>query len=152
MRRFLFVSIPCVLFVLSIGLSGQTLKHRPGKSETPVPAHSKPSISLQVASGTPLKITASSSSQRLAVQANTYYPANAIDGKRSTAWIEGVDGPGRKNPGIRAGRGPPAPLTGTGPVRAASGGGPAMRCETREDLPLVADAPDVRQQPRIRWG
>jgi hypothetical protein len=31
---------------------------------------------------------------RLAVQTNTYYAANAIDGKRSTAWIEGVDGPG----------------------------------------------------------
>jgi len=45
-------------------------------------------------SQTPLKITASSSSNRLAVQANTYYPANAIDGKRSTAWIEGTDGPG----------------------------------------------------------
>ena len=44
--------------------------------------------------GTPLKITPSSSSVRLAVQSNTYYPANAIDGKRSTAWIEGVDGPG----------------------------------------------------------
>jgi hypothetical protein len=43
---------------------------------------------------TPLKITPSSSSVRLAVQANTYYPANAIDGKRSTAWIEGVDGVG----------------------------------------------------------
>jgi hypothetical protein len=43
---------------------------------------------------TPLKVTASSSSVRLAVQSNTYYPANAIDGKRSTAWIEGVDGPG----------------------------------------------------------
>jgi hypothetical protein len=45
-------------------------------------------------SGAPLKITASASSVRLAVQANTYYPANAMDGKRSTAWIEGVDGPG----------------------------------------------------------
>lgn len=44
--------------------------------------------------GTPLKITASASSVRLAVQANTYYAANAMDGKRSTAWIEGVDGPG----------------------------------------------------------
>jgi hypothetical protein len=43
---------------------------------------------------TPLKINASSSSNRLAVQANTYYPANAIDGKKSTAWIEGVDGAG----------------------------------------------------------
>ena len=42
----------------------------------------------------PLKITPSASSVRLAVQANTYYPANAMDGKRSTAWIEGVDGPG----------------------------------------------------------
>jgi hypothetical protein len=28
------------------------------------------------------------------VQENTYYPANAIDGKKSTAWMEGVDGPG----------------------------------------------------------
>ena len=43
---------------------------------------------------TPLKITASASSMRLAVQANTYYASNAIDGKRSTAWIEGVDGAG----------------------------------------------------------
>ncbi|HSP62161.1 MAG TPA: discoidin domain-containing protein [Pyrinomonadaceae bacterium] len=45
-------------------------------------------------SATPLKITASASSIRLAVQSNTYYAANAIDGKRSTAWIEGVEGPG----------------------------------------------------------
>ncbi|MGZ8847017.1 MAG: discoidin domain-containing protein, partial [Pyrinomonadaceae bacterium] len=44
--------------------------------------------------GGPLKITGSSSSVRLAVQSNTYYPANMIDGKRSTAWIEGVEGPG----------------------------------------------------------
>jgi hypothetical protein len=42
----------------------------------------------------PLKITASASSIRLAVQANTYYASNAIDGKRSTAWIEGADGAG----------------------------------------------------------
>ena len=42
----------------------------------------------------PLRITASASSIRLAVQANTYYASNAIDGKRSTAWIEGADGPG----------------------------------------------------------
>jgi hypothetical protein len=41
-----------------------------------------------------LKITADASSVRYAVQSNTYYAANAIDGKRSTAWIEGVDGPG----------------------------------------------------------
>ena len=45
-------------------------------------------------SQTPLKITASASSVRMAVQANTYYPSNMIDGKRGTAWIEGVDGPG----------------------------------------------------------
>ena len=44
--------------------------------------------------GGPLKITASSSSVRLAVQTNTYYPSNTIDGKRATAWIEGVDGVG----------------------------------------------------------
>jgi hypothetical protein len=43
---------------------------------------------------TPLKITASASSVRLAVQSNTYYASNAIDGKRMTAWIEGADGAG----------------------------------------------------------
>jgi hypothetical protein len=42
----------------------------------------------------PLKITASASSTRMAVQANTYYASNAMDGKRNTAWIEGVDGAG----------------------------------------------------------
>lgn len=42
----------------------------------------------------PLKITASASSIRLAVQANTYYASNAMDGKRVTAWIEGADGAG----------------------------------------------------------
>ncbi|HYW70325.1 MAG TPA: discoidin domain-containing protein [Pyrinomonadaceae bacterium] len=42
----------------------------------------------------PLQITATASSVRLAVQANTYDAANAIDGKSSTAWIEGVSGPG----------------------------------------------------------
>lgn len=60
----------------------------PGRNASPEtsPKDSQP--------GMPLKITASASSVRLAVQANTYYAANAIDGKRSTAWIEGVDGPG----------------------------------------------------------
>ena len=51
---------------------------------------SSPGTSEQTAG--PLKITASASSIRLAVQANTYYASNAIDGKRSTAWIEGADG------------------------------------------------------------
>jgi len=66
--------------------SNTTTKATPGDGEETVTSTS--------AAGTPLKITASSSSVRLAVQSNTYYPANAIDGKRSTAWIEGVDGPG----------------------------------------------------------
>lgn len=60
----------------------------PGRNASPEtsPGDSQP--------GAPLKITASASSVRLAVQANTYYAANAMDGKRSSAWIEGVDGPG----------------------------------------------------------
>jgi hypothetical protein len=75
----------------------------PGSSPTvregSSPTVSSPNKSAEITSSesqtrTPLKITASASSVRLAVQANTYYPANAIDGKRSTAWIEGVDGPG----------------------------------------------------------
>jgi hypothetical protein len=57
---------------------------KPGDETTPTPS---------VNSG-PLQITASASSVRLAVQANTYYAANAIDGKSSTAWIEGNAGPG----------------------------------------------------------
>jgi hypothetical protein len=58
------------------------------------PTNTSEITSSESQTGKPLKITPSSSSVRLAVQANTYYPANAIDGKRSTAWIEGVDGPG----------------------------------------------------------
>lgn len=51
-------------------------------------------VTASPVNGAPLKITASASSIRLAVQANTYYASNAIDGKRATAWIEGADGPG----------------------------------------------------------
>jgi len=56
--------------------------------------NASPGTSPDSLPGTPLKITPSASSTRLAVQANTYYAANAMDGKKSTAWIEGVDGPG----------------------------------------------------------
>lgn len=71
----------------------------PNRGSSPAAKESSPVNNAEIAlsdsqTGTPLKITPSSSSVRLAVQANTYYPANAIDGKRSTAWIEGVDGPG----------------------------------------------------------
>jgi len=71
----------------------------PGVKETPTPAAKnqptpgEQTTTVETQNG-PLKITASASSVRLAVQANTYYAANAMDGKRSTAWIEGVDGPG----------------------------------------------------------
>jgi hypothetical protein len=85
--------------------SGDSAKTDPISSPTPIRG-SSPTVregstndngeiaSTTSQTGTPLKITPSSSSVRLAVQANTYYPANVIDGKRSTAWIEGVDGPG----------------------------------------------------------
>lgn len=70
----------------------------PANRETPTvkqtPAERDDSFTSTSQTGGPLKITASSSSVRLAVQSNTYYPANTIDGKRSTAWIEGVEGPG----------------------------------------------------------
>jgi hypothetical protein len=62
-----------------------SVKSEAGASSSPVTSDST--------SG-PLKITATASSIRLAVQANTYYASNAMDGKRSTAWIEGVDGVG----------------------------------------------------------
>jgi hypothetical protein len=58
MRRFIFVCTPCFILALAIGVSGQTLKHRPEKPETPASAEPKPvpSIALQVAPGTPLKV------------------------------------------------------------------------------------------------
>ncbi len=68
-----------------------TRKDEPAPSDTRSPDEMS---TPELRSATPLKITASASSIRLAVQSNTYYAANAIDGKRSTAWIEGVDGPG----------------------------------------------------------
>jgi len=79
-------------------LSSPTAKQGSPMS-SPAAKESSSTIGTEITSsesqtGTPLKITPSSSSVRLAVQSNTYYPANAIDGKRSTAWIEGVDGPG----------------------------------------------------------
>lgn len=85
--------------------SGETDRNEnlSGKNSSPTPRASPSarnttgdnnnSDSMASPSG-PLKITPSASSVRLAVQANTYYAANAIDGKRTTAWIEGSDGPG----------------------------------------------------------
>lgn len=64
----------------------QSIEAKPVKADEP--------IATETQNGSPLKITASASSQRLAVQSNTYFAANAIDGKRTTAWIEGADGPG----------------------------------------------------------
>jgi len=64
-------------------------------ARNPSPETSTETTAPAPQTGAPLKITASASSVRLAVQSNTYYPANAIDGKRSTAWIEGEEnGPG----------------------------------------------------------
>lgn len=57
MRRSIFACTPCFFFALAIGLSGQTLKHRPEKSEPPVPEQPPaPSVALQVVQGTPLKV------------------------------------------------------------------------------------------------
>lgn len=73
-------------------VNSATKKNDPAPVDT---KHTADDISTAEPSNTtPLKITASASSVRLAVQANTYFAANAIDGKRSTAWIEGVDGAG----------------------------------------------------------
>jgi hypothetical protein len=72
--------------------TGSNQNANPPKSGSP--DNSEEINSSGTSNSGPLKITASASSVRLAVQSNTYYAANAIDGKRSTAWIEGTDGPG----------------------------------------------------------
>lgn len=65
-------------------------KSTPARDRTPDPSPEP----TEPSPNTPLKITASASSVRLAVQSNTYFPANAIDGKRTTAWIEGASDAG----------------------------------------------------------
>ena len=103
------VAIVLLLFAL-VGIVGffvfrQTREKEPEVVRTATPSPS-PTAGTRTAvadanetvisqpNGAPLKITSSASSIRLAVQANTYYASNAIDGKRATAWIEGADGPG----------------------------------------------------------
>jgi hypothetical protein len=111
------IAIALLLLAL-VGIAGYFVLRQPGISPTvregsgsptpnreqgltqkndPVPSDTRSADEMSTPeprSATPLKITASASSIRLAVQSNTYYAANAIDGKRSTAWIEGVEGPG----------------------------------------------------------
>jgi len=82
--------------------SAQTNRSSPavkdGANPSPVPGRSVSTSvtpdSSEVVTNQGLKITATASSMRYAVQSNTYYATNAIDGKRTTAWIEGADGPG----------------------------------------------------------
>ena len=104
------VAIVVLLFAL-VAIAGvfvfrQSREREPEVVRTATPAASPSAVARQATAdtndtvtmtqpgGAPLKITASASSIRLAVQANTYYASNAIDGKRSTAWIEGANGAG----------------------------------------------------------
>jgi F5/8 type C domain len=104
------ISIAVLLLAL-VGIVAYFVLAQPGKGGTqinstaaPTKQSASPIQSVVTASPSPgnseiitnagLKITASASSIRYAVQNNTYYAANAIDGKRSTAWIEGADGSG----------------------------------------------------------
>jgi hypothetical protein len=102
------IAIMLLLIVLVAIAAIYVIQHSPANqnqanAESPTPRRPTPQPTWtgvgdatpmpSVASG-PLQITASASSVRLAVQANTYYAANAIDGKSSTAWIEGAAGPG----------------------------------------------------------
>ena len=75
--------------------SPSTALDRQGTSTTKPLSNSATIESEQNPGSLPLKIKATASSVRYAVQSNTYDPSNAIDGKKGTAWIEGVDGPGR---------------------------------------------------------
>ncbi len=102
------IAIVLLLIVLVAIAAIYVIQHSPGNSnqannQTPTPSRPTPQASWttdgnatptpSITSG-PLQITASASSVRLAVQANTYNAANAVDGKSSTAWIEGAAGPG----------------------------------------------------------
>lgn len=103
------IAIVCLLLAL-VAIAGffvfrQSREKEPEVARTATPSTSPTAATrtgvvdsnetvMSPSTGAPLKINSSASSVRLAVQANTYYAANAIDGKRATAWIEGADGPG----------------------------------------------------------
>lgn len=103
------IAIVLLLFAL-VAIAGVFVFRQSGEKDSDLAKTATPSVSPTpqrkdagdanettspgVQPNSPLKITASASSIRLAVQANTYYASNAIDGKRATAWIEGVDGVG----------------------------------------------------------
>src|SRR2546423_11575055 len=74
--------------------SSPTAKPTATSSEKVTPTDRDDIVSSTPSNSVPLKITASSSSVRLAVQTNTYYPSNTIYGKRTTGWIEGGVGVG----------------------------------------------------------
>ncbi len=85
------------------GASGPNLANNNLKESAPSPRQdnsaTKTSEKATSADGlnpktSPLQIKVTASSVRYSVQSNTYNPANTIDGSQSTAWIEGVDGPG----------------------------------------------------------
>jgi F5/8 type C domain-containing protein len=97
------ISIAVLLLILTAVGAAFVYKYRKGSdsvgspragSSTPTPLpESANANSGRQASGE-LQIRASASSVRYAVQTNTYDAANAIDGNKRTAWIEGVDGAG----------------------------------------------------------
>lgn len=74
--------------------SASPTSSREGTSTTKPLSNSAAIESDQNPKSLPLKIKATASSVRYAVQSNTYDPANTIDGNKGTAWIEGADGPG----------------------------------------------------------
>ncbi len=102
------ISIAILLLAL-VGIAAYFVLRQSGSGTTPAsvtstpPANNPSPVSTHSVSGPDnsdittnagLRISASASSVRYAVQNNTYYAANAIDGKRSTAWMEGADGAG----------------------------------------------------------
>jgi hypothetical protein len=74
--------------------SASSPSSREGATEARPLANNPTSEDGQSLKSAPLKIKATASSVRYAVQSNTYDPANAIDGSKATAWIEGREGPG----------------------------------------------------------
>jgi F5/8 type C domain len=98
----LLTTLVAIAAIYVIQHSGNTNANQ-ANAESPTPRRPSPDPSKSregdftpspSPNGPPLTITASASSVRMAVQANTYYASNAIDGQNNTAWIEGDFGPG----------------------------------------------------------
>ncbi|MBQ6570388.1 MAG: zinc-ribbon domain-containing protein [Clostridia bacterium] len=92
---FLIVPVAAAIYILiSGGLSPYTVPAKNNPSETSSSEKDRPSESQKKKTLADIQYHASASSYLVWNNQNPYYPKHVCDGRRDTAWIEGVSGTG----------------------------------------------------------